>query len=116
MLSSDKSVESIAKLIELVKRHIELRTEFVKVDVVHKLVRLSAALVTFVIALILIILILFYLSFAFVNWIAPIVGGQGVAYAIVAGIFLILLIIILAKRKDWIEKPLVKIMADILLN
>lgn len=115
MLSSDKSVESIAQLIELVKHHVGLEAEYLKFDVVAKLVRLSAALITFVIALIFIVLVLFYLSFALVYWIAPLTG-QGTAFAIVAALFLIILIAVMAKRKAWIERPLVKVMANILLN
>ena len=40
MLSSDKNVETIAQLIEVLKHYLGLQTEYVKLDVVDKVVRL----------------------------------------------------------------------------
>ena len=40
MLSSDKNVESIAQLIEVLKHYLGLQTEYVKLDVIDKVVRL----------------------------------------------------------------------------
>ena len=44
MLSNDKNIESIAKLVETLKDYIVLQKEYLKYDVVEKLVKLSAAL------------------------------------------------------------------------
>ena len=40
MLSSDKNVETIAQLIEAMKHYLGLQTEYVKLDVIEKVVRL----------------------------------------------------------------------------
>ena len=40
MLSSDKNVETIAQLIEALKHYLGLQTEYVKLDVIDKVVRL----------------------------------------------------------------------------
>ena len=40
MLSSDKNVETIAQLIEVLKHYLGLQTEYLKLDVIDKVVRL----------------------------------------------------------------------------
>ena len=40
MLSSDKNVETLTQLIEMLKHNIELRTEYAKLDATEKIVRL----------------------------------------------------------------------------
>lgn len=40
MLSSDKNVESIAQLIEVLKHYLGIQAEYVKLDVIDKVVRL----------------------------------------------------------------------------
>ena len=43
MLSSDKNVETIAQLVEVLKHYLGLQTEYVKLDVIDKVVRLLTA-------------------------------------------------------------------------
>ena len=50
MLSSDKNVETIAQLIEVLKHYFELHKEYLKLDVIDKVVRLLAG-INFVILL-----------------------------------------------------------------
>ncbi len=107
MLSSDKNIENIAQLIEALKKYVELQKEYMKFDV--------TALTLCTVVFVLVIAVLFYLSFAVVYWIEPFVGTAG-GYAVVAGFFLLVLIIVLAKRKTWIEQPLIRLLANILLN
>lgn len=115
MLSSDKNVETVAQLIEVLKEYIGLQKEYLKFDVIDKMVRLVTALTLAIILLILTIAILFYLSFATVYWMAPATGLAG-AFALVAGFFLALLIIIYICRKSMIERPLIRFMTNVLLN
>ena len=42
--------------------------------------------------------------------------GMVWSFALVAGIYLALLVLLLAKRRQWIEKPLVRFLADLFLN
>ena len=115
MLSSDKNVESIAQLIEVLKKHIGLQKEYLKFDVIDKTVRLLTAFTLFTIFFVLLIAMMFYLSFAIVYWMAP-ATGLGGAFAIVSGAFTIMLIAIFAYRKSLIERPLVRFLANLLLN
>lgn len=70
MLSSDKNVESVAQLIEVLKDYIGLQKEYLKFDVIDKMVRMLTALTISIILFVLTIAILFYLSFAAVYWMA----------------------------------------------
>jgi len=61
------------------------------------------------------LLMLIYLSFAAAYAISPWVGTVW-AFVIIAGVYLLLLILFLRNRRKWIEKPLVSFLADLLLN
>ena len=58
---------------------------------------------------------LIYVSFAIAYALAPVVGTVW-AFVIVAGAYLLLLILFIAKRRSWIEKPLVRFLAELLLS
>lgn len=115
MFSSDKSVETIAQLIEVLKNYIGLQKEYVKLDVIDKVVRLVTALALAIVFILLGVAVLLYLSFAIVHWLEP-MTGLGMAYFIVALMHLLLLIMVVVFRKTWIERPLVRWLASMLLN
>ena len=115
MLSSDKNVESIAQLVESVKNYVGLQGEYLKLDVIQKIVRLVTALTLTIVLLLLGIVFLFYLSFACVYWLEPLTG-TALAFFIMSLLFLLLLICVFIKRKSWIERPLVRFLASVLLN
>lgn len=115
MLSSDKNVESIAQLVDSVKSYVGLQGEYLKLDVIQKVVRLVTALTLTIVLLLLGIAFLFYLSFACVYWLEPLTG-IALAFFIIALFFLAILILVFINRKKWIERPLVRFLADVLLN
>lgn len=115
MFSNDRNVESIAQLVEVLKHYIGLQSEYVKLDVIEKVVRLITAIAVTLTVVLFLLIILIYLSFAAAYALAPLVGTP-IAFCIVAGVYLLLFIIILYNRKRWIEKPLVRFLASILLN
>ncbi|MCR5512995.1 MAG: phage holin family protein [Prevotella sp.] len=115
MLSSDKNVESIVELIEALKEHLELQKEYLELNVIEKVVRLVTALTVAIVFVILGVAVLFYLTFAIVYWIAPLTG-LALAFFLVASFFVILLVLLYAFRKQWIERPLVRFLANTLLN
>ena len=115
MLSSDKNVESIIELIESLKDYIVLKKDYLKYDVVEKMVKLSTALVVGIIMVILISGMLLYLSFSAVYLLTPYLGEAG-GFAVIAAVYLLFIILVLVNRKAWIERPLVKLLASILLS
>lgn len=115
MLSSDKNVESIAQLVESVKNYVGLQGEYLKLDAIQKIVRLVTALTLTIVLLLLGIAFLFYLSFACVYWLEPLTG-TALAFFLIAIFFLALLILVFLNRRSWIERPLVRFLADVLID
>lgn len=115
MLSSDKNVETIGQLIELLKHWLGLQTEYVKLDVIEKVVRLLTAAALAILFFLIIIAVLLFAMLALASWLSQWTGMAG-AFLIVAGIHIILLIIFFIFRKAWIEKPLVRFLASLLMS
>ena len=115
MLSSDKNVESIAQLIEVLKHYLGLQKEYVKLDVIDKVVRLLTAAPLAVIFFLIIVAVVMYLSFAAAFWLANFTG-TATAFLIIGGIHALVFIVFFIFRKPWIEKPLVHFLASLLLS
>ena len=115
MLSSDKNVETLAQLVETVKSYLSLQGEYLKLNVIDKMVRLVTALTLTIVFVILGVAVLFYLSFALVYWLEPLTG-TALAFFIMSMLFLALLVLVFIFRKSWIERPLVRFLADLLMS
>ena len=115
MLSSDKNVETITQLIEMVKHNIELRKEYTKLDVVEKVVRLLTLFALAILLVVLISAVLLFVSASFAVWLSQFMALH-LSLLVVAGIYFLLLLIGYAMRKSWIERPLVKFLSKLLLN
>ena len=107
MISSDKNVETIAQLIEVLKHYLGLQSEYVKLDVIDKVVRFLTVTSLAILFFMFVIAILMFFSFAIACWLATWIG-MAKAFLIVSGIHLILLFLFIIFRKEWIEKPLVR--------
>lgn len=115
MLSSDKNVETIAQLAEIVKHYLGLQTEYLKLDVVDKLVRLLTFAAIAIVFFLILIGVAMFCSFAVAFWLSS-YTGTAVAFLIVGGLHLLLILLVFCKRKAWIEKPLVRFFANLFLN
>ena len=115
MLSSDKNVESIAQLIEVLKHYLGLQTEYVKLDVIDKVVRLLTAAALAILFFMIIIAVFLYFSFAFAFWLSSFIR-MALAFLIVALLHLLIFVLFLIYRKTWIQKPLVHFLATLLLS
>jgi putative effector of murein hydrolase LrgA (UPF0299 family) len=115
MFSNDENIETIGQLIEVVKHYVGLQSQYVKLNIVEKVVRiLTVTAVTLLLSLIL-LLLLIYLSFALAYALESYMGLP-LAFCCVGGTYLIVLIVCLIFRKRWIERPLVKFFAHLLLE
>lgn len=115
MISSDKNIETIAQLAEAAKHYFSLQSEYVKLDVIEKVVRLVTWAAIAIVAMALVSLVVVCLSIALAYALTPWLG-QVAAFCLVAGVHLLLLVLFVLKRRAWIEKPMVKFLADVLLN
>ncbi|MBR1428561.1 MAG: phage holin family protein [Prevotella sp.] len=115
MFSTDKNIETIGQLIEVLKHYVGLQNEYLRLDVIEKVVRLITALTIAAVVFLIVIIIFIYLSFAAAYAMAPYTGFP-LAFLIVAAFYLLIFLLFLAFRKNWIEKPLVKFLASLLME
>lgn len=115
MFSSDRNIETIGQLVKLAKHYIGLQKEYMKLDIIEKAVKLITALLLFILFSLILIAISIYLSCALAFAIAPSVGYTG-AFGIIAAIYAVIFILFFTFRKKWIEGPLVKFIARLLIE
>ena len=112
MLSSDKNIETIAQLVDQLKHYAELQKEYVNLDVIEKVVRLTTVAAMVLAVLVMLMPVVIFTSFAAAQALS-LLTGLGWAYLIIAVFYLLLLVLLLVNRRRWIEKPLVKFLADL---
>lgn len=113
MLSNDENIEKIADFVEEAKEWLTIKKEYTKLDIIEKVVRLLTTLtIAFVIAL-LTLLALIYLSFAAAYFLADMMGSMPLAFLAICAVYILLLLLVLAKRHAWIERPMVRFLIGI---
>lgn len=115
MFSNDQNVETIGRLVDICKHYIGLQTEYVKLDVIEKVVRLLTAIAILLSVVGLLAMAAIYLSFAAAYALASVVG-MTCTFLIVGGIYVVLLFLIIILRHRLIERPLVKFLAHLLMS
>lgn len=115
MFSTDQNIETIGQLVEVLKHYIGLQKERLELDVIDKVVRLITVLtLTFVLSLLL-LLALIYVSFAVAYALGNLVGMVA-SFTLVAGFYLFIFLLLIMFRKQWIEKPVVRFLASLLME
>ena len=115
MLSSDKNVETIAELIEQLKHYLGLQKEYVKLDVIDKVVRLLTATALAIVFFLILLAVLLFFWIAMTCLLAQSIGMVW-ACLVVSALHVLLLIVVCIFHKTWIEKPLVRFLANTLMN
>ena len=115
MLSNDKNVENIGQLAQLLRHYFGLQTEYVKLDVIDKVVRLLTAAALAMLFFLLIIAVMMFLSFAFAYWLSRFIG-LAPAFVVVGVFHLLLLFLFFLFHEKWIERPLVRFLANLLMS
>lgn len=116
MFSTDKNIETIVQLIDALKHQGTIRLELLKLDATAKIVKLLTTIIAIAVLLVLLTAALLFLSLAASFFIGSLIDSIILGFLCVALFYILLFIIILSKRKSWIERPLVKIFASILLE
>ena len=114
MFSNDQNIERIADFVEEVKRWLELKADYARLDIVDKVVRIITALVLSVVLFVIMILALTYFSFATAIEIGALLDSLPLGYLIMSAVYLVLFFIVISARHALIERPLVKFLVSIL--
>lgn len=115
MFSSDKNIETIGKLVDSIKHYIGLKGEYYKFDITEKVVRLFTAVILLAVLFLIIMLIIIFLSFAAAHALMSLVGPT-TAYLIVAGVYTLIFFLFVVFRKQWIEIPVLRFLASVLIE
>lgn len=115
MFSNDQNIETIAQLVEVLKHYIGLKSDLFRLDVTEKIVRLFTVMTMTVVLSFLLVLVLIYLSFGFAHVLGHLIGITAAFFA-VAGFYFLVFILCILYRKRWIERPLVRFLASILID
>lgn len=117
MFSTDQNVEKLADLMVLMKDYLRLQSNYLQLTATEKAIRILSLIVLSITLWFSLLLALLFLSFAAVHWISDYFGQtMAVSYLIVGVVHLFLFVTIYLKRHSWIEKPLVKRFANILMS
>lgn len=115
MFSNDRNIETIGELVETVRHYVGLQKEYLKLDLIEKVVRLVTVLsLTFVLAMTL-LLALIYVSFAVAYALSNVMGLVG-AFICVAAFYVLIFLVLFLFRHQLIERPVVRFLAGLLME
>ncbi|MBP3227242.1 MAG: phage holin family protein [Bacteroidaceae bacterium] len=117
MFSSEKNIELIGRLFTETKEYVELRLEYAKVDATGKIAAaLSAvilAMVLFVLAAIFIVLLSCTAGFLLQQFVTH---DYALSFGIISCVYLVLAVVVYARRKKWIVNPVSQLLGGLLLD
>jgi len=116
VFSTDQNIHTLSELIVELKHYVELNAKSLRLNLISKFARLLAALVLGATLFLLAAIVVIFLSMMFAAAIAPHVGGEAVAYALVGAIYLLIGILLYSKRHAWIETPITNFIAHLFLD
>ena len=115
MLSSDKNVDALTHLLDVIAHYLGLRVEYTKLTIIAKSVKLISAAILAFVMLLLTAGIILCLSVGAAYWIATTFGVIQASLTL-AGIYLIAMIIVYLGRKVFFERPIVRFLTKLLLE
>lgn len=113
MFSNDKNIENLAQLIRSVKDYIGLQKDLLQLNAVTKTAHVLTLLLLAIILSFFLLLVIIFLSFAAAFALSALMP-TALAFLTIAGIYFALLFIVYANRQSWIQRPLIKLFANIL--
>ena len=116
MFSSDKNIDTIGQLIETLIHYVKLQNEYLRLTVVEKVVRVAVAVAMVVAVFLFLLIAIIYFSFAAAYALEDVVGGLPQAFCVVGAFYVVLLIVVYLLRRVIIERPLVKLLSNILFK
>ena len=104
-MPQDSISDQIAHLFDEVKKYINLRIEYLKLNGAEYLIRFFSGFVLWMAVFAFIFFVLVFGSFAFAYWFGDVTGKTWLGFVIVAGFYLLLAIVIYSLRSVLIVRP-----------
>jgi len=108
--------DNFQQLYDDIKKYILLQTEYAKVEIIEKMTILLSTLLIIGLIIVLAIAVLFYLSFSLSYTLEPFFGSLALSFAVISGIYVLLIVILLVFRKNLIINPLVRFLSGLFLK
>ena len=116
MENTPEPAESFQQLYADLKKYVELQAEYLKVEFVEKLTILVSTLLIIILITVLAVAALFYLFFSLAYALEPLLGSLAVSFAIISGIYVLLILFLVILRKRLVINPLVKFLSNLFLK
>ena len=116
MENTPEPAESFQQLYADVKKYVELQAEYLKVEFVEKLTILVSTLLIIIIITVLAIAALFYIFFSLAYVLEPLLGSLAISFALISGIYVLLILFLVILRKRLVINPLVKFLSKLFLK
>lgn len=113
MFSNDRNIDKIEKLVESLREYLMLLKQSSQLSIIEKVVRLLTVITLTVILSFVFLLVVIFLSFTAAFILASFMPTW-TAFLVLTVFYLLMFIIIFANRKNWIERPLVRMLTSIL--
>ena len=116
MFSSNQNIDKIYTLVLDLKKYVELKGEYLQVDLVCKLTRLLTFLIAGAIISVVLVFVLLFTSIMLAEFVNCYLANRAMSYGIIALAYLLLTILVYVKRKMWIEKPIANFLGHLFLD
>lgn len=116
MFADDKSIQTLKQLAVEFRKYLELQKEYTRLEVTEKLTILLSTLIVVLLVICLGMVALFYLSFTLVWLLAPLVGGSVMSFFLIACANVLLIMLVLIFRRQWIVNPMTRFLAGLFLD
>lgn len=116
MFSNDQNIETFQQLFVEVKKYLSLQKKYTQLEIAEKMTVLLSTLILVLIVIILGMVALFYMSFTFAYWLAPVFGSIMASFALITIVIILLIIAVITFRKTLIVNPMAKFIASLFIQ
>lgn len=99
-----------------IKKYLTLQVDYAKYTIVEKMIILFSAMAMALILGALGFGVLFYLSISLSSLLASAIGSEWGAHLIVAGLYAVLLVLVVVNKRRWIENPIALFITKLFLK
>ncbi|MDX9905816.1 MAG: phage holin family protein [Bacteroidales bacterium] len=104
--------ELVLDLMEQLKSYVNMRVDYVKLQVADYMIRFFSSLTLFIILFWIVFFAVFFGSFAFAYWFGEKTGMWSVGFLIVAGFYILLAVLVYVFRRVLIIRPFTRLILE----
>jgi len=105
-----------ARTIKDLKLYLSQRYDLLKLELLEKSSKILTVILSMLVVLVCTLAALIYFSFALITWLSKLFNSEAPAYLIVCGIFILIMVIVLACKDKIFLNPLIKKLGEILYD